>query len=154
MTDDKPIEEILVSEDGETWNPSDDRSLEERLIPVLDQVLIRSLDVFKSETLHLPEAYEDDCHGSNKDMIRDRNQLCLGIVIRAGPGWKYDGKGHTPLDVKTGDHVMYNRADAKIVEGTDAATEGCTPLVMTRNHAIFAVVKGPARQIVGGLVTP
>lgn len=144
---------------------TDDKSLEERLIPIRDQVLIRSLDAFKSETLHLPQATKDDCHGSDKDMIRDKNQLCLGIVIAAGPGWKYDATGHTPLDVKAGDYVLYNRADASLVPIEDTPVlvsedgeswDECptSPLVMTRNHAIFAVVEGPARQIMGGLVTP
>lgn len=117
--------------------------------PILDQVLIRPMDSFRSDGgLHLPEAYDDDSHGSNRDMIRDRNQLCLGVVIRAGPGWKYNGK-RVPLDVEEGDQVMYNRADAKLTDAS-GSDEG---LVMIRHHAIFMKVEGKVNQVVGGLVS-
>ncbi len=115
--------------------------------PLLDQVVIRPLDSFEDASgLVLPQAYADDDHGDNNDMIRDRNQLCLGVVIAVGPGWKYPG-GRVPLDVQVGERVMYNRADAKRVTGSDP------PLVWVRHHAIFLRVDGSVRQVVGGLVS-
>ena len=118
------------------------------LRPALDQVLVRPMDAFEDASgLVLPQGYNDDCHGSDKDFIRDKNQLCLGIVIAVGPGWKYATGDRHPPDVSVGEQIMYNRADAKLVRGTDPQ------LVLVRNHAIFLKVEGSVRQVVGGLVT-
>ncbi len=125
-----------------------DLPLAERVRPVLDQVLVRPMDNFADASgLILPEAYDDDAHGSDRDFIREGNQLCLGVVIAVGEGWKYPKTGRAPLDVEVGEKVMYNRADAKLVQGTAPA------LVLVRHHAIFLRVEGSVRQVVGGLVS-
>ncbi len=126
--------------------------IDEKIRPILDQALLRPMDAFEPDSdLILPQGYDDDAHGSG-DMIRERNQLCLAVVIAVGPGWKYPGErgrpgGRRPLDVDVGDKVLYMRADAKKVEDTDQL------LVLVRNHQIHIVVEQPARQVFGGIVS-
>lgn len=124
--------------------------------PVNDSVVLRPKDAFSTASgLELPQGYADDAHGSDRDMIRERNQLCLAEVVDVGPGYKYAGKRkpkgvafvRPPLDVTPGDQVLYNRADAKRLKGTDEL------LVVIKHHAIFAIVEGSVRQVVGGIVS-
>lgn len=120
---------------------------EERLRPIHDFHLLRPMDAFEDASgLVLPQGYNDDVHGSDGDHIRTRNQLCLGVVVAVGPGLWKDGR-RVQTDLEVGEKVMYNRADAKLVKGSDPM------LVLVREPAIFLAVVGDVRQVVGGLVT-
>ncbi len=140
------------------------------LHPVRDYVLIEPKDAFEDASgLILPEAYSDDAHSSDGDYVRERNRLCLGVVQAVGPGRKdtdeiagvREEKGQgwvrkpipsracqaSLLDVSVDDQVLYDRASAARIDGTDPM------LVMVRERAILVAVEGDARQVVGGIVT-
>lgn len=134
--------------------------------PIKEWIVIEPRDAFASEgELVLPQAYDDEAHGSNRDMIRERNRNCFGIVRAVGPGYRPDSpKLHKwaddedyeqdddeqhaiDHDVRVGMQVMYDRASATKIEGTDPM------LVIVRAHGILCVVEGHARPVVGGLVS-
>lgn len=145
------------------------------LSPILDYVIIEPRDAFEHESgLVLPEAYDDDAYSNDGDLIRARNQLCLGIVRAVGPGPKHrepkpgirrrDATGEPtkqwerepeperpsqrrPMDVSPGDQVLYHRASALKLDDSDPV------LVVVHEPAIYLAVEGSVRQVVGGIVS-
>jgi len=119
-----------------------------KIRPINDHVLLLPRDNFRgSKTIALPEAYDDDAHGSNNDFIRETNQLALATVLAVGKGWQFEVGRRLGNDVKPGDSVLYNRADGKelIQDGQQ--------LVIIRNHAIFCVVPNDVEAEFGGIVS-
>jgi co-chaperonin GroES (HSP10) len=120
--------------------------------PIKEWVVIEPTDAFASDGLiDLPEAYDDDAHGSGGDMIREKNRLCLGIVRAVGPGAKIEdedgNRWRRQPDVEVGERVMYCRASATLLEGTDPM------LVTVREEGIFLSIAGDVRAVYGGIVS-
>jgi len=146
----------------------------ETISPILDYVVIEPRDAFADASgIVLPEAYDDDAHGSDGDMIRKHNQLCLGIVRAVGPGskteaakpgirrmgpdgptehWEREPEPPEPKvsrelpDVEVGEQVVYHRASAIRIDGTDPL------LVIVHEEAVFLAIEGDVHQVVGGVV--
>lgn len=128
--------------------------------PVKEWVVIEPRDSFRSDgTIVLPDAYDDDAHGSDRDMIRERNTLCLGIVRAVGPGYRTDSPKLHPAyndgerppyvdhDIRVDMVVMYDRASAIKLDGT-------TPMLVTvRAHGVLLEVEGDVEPVLGGLVS-
>lgn len=123
-----------------------------------DMVVIEPRDAFATAgEIVLPEAYDDDAHGSDRDMIREYNKACLGIVRAVGPGMKNvrteedaDDDEITERrkpDIEVGAQVLYDRASATRLDGTDPM------LVIVPEGGIFMEVVGDVAPVVGGLVT-
>lgn len=116
--------------------------------PIKEWVVIEPTDAFRSDgVIELPEAYDDDAHGSNQDMIRQKNTLCLGIVRAVGPGKKLKNGTRRPPEVEVGERVMYCRASATLLDGTDPV------LVTVREDGVFFAVAGDVRPVFGGIVS-
>jgi hypothetical protein len=126
------------------------------IAPILDLCTVEPIDAFRGEeSIVLPEAYADDAHRTGGDMIRESNKLCFGIVRAVGPGWKLnpgeDDDGtephRVPVDLAVGMQVMYDRASASELPGTDPM------LVSVPALGILLVVEGDAEPVFGGLVS-
>lgn len=125
------------------------------IIPASQYVILEPMDEFaNAEGIVLPQAYDDATHGDAGDFIRERNQLCLSVVRGVGPGpWRWPTKGGVQVGppwrdrppVELGEQVMYLRANAVPVDGTD--------LVLVPDVAIFFAVAGKARQVADGIVS-
>ena len=127
------------------------------IVPRNNMVIVEPRDSFEHASgLVLPQAYDDDAHGGDGDMIRQRNQLCLAVVRGVGPGeWRQgDNDDGTPgplwqdtPPVEVGEQVMYLRANAVPIKDSDPL------LVMVPDAAIFMRVEGEARQVADGIVS-
>lgn len=125
--------------------------------PINEWVVIEPRDAFEHGDpsgeggIILPQAYDDDAHGSHGDFIRERNSLCYGVVRAVGPGrqrWRgADFIGREIPDVEVGDRVMYCRASATLVEGSSPM------LVIVREKGVMLKVESPAKAVLGGLIS-
>jgi co-chaperonin GroES (HSP10) len=117
-------------------------------VPLHDRIVIEPTDAFRSGgVLELPQAYDDDVSGSNGDLIRERNKLCLGIVRAIGSGERDEDGEIVRPDVEVGERVMYDRASAVEIVGTDPK------LVVVREAGIAFAVGDDVEPVLGGLVT-
>ncbi len=124
--------------------------------PILDWCVVEPRDAFRGEgVIALPDAYSDDTHRSDGDMIREGNKLCFGVVRAVGPGWKLnpseDDDGTEPhrieVDLAAGMQVLYDRGSAVAIAGTKPQ------LVSVPALGILIVVEGDAEPVFGGLVS-
>lgn len=118
--------------------------------PLHDWVVIEPRDAFRSQSdlLALPQAYDDDAHTSDGDLIREGNKLCCGIVRAVGPGWVNEECVRLEHDVEVGQRVMYDRASAERIDGTKPT------LVRLRAYGVYLVLEDDnIEPVVGGLVT-
>ena len=95
-----------------------------QLKPLADRVVVR------------PSKAEEKTKGGIIVPDTAKEKPVWGEVIAAGPGRTSDDGKHIPMEVKTGDRVLYGK-----YSGTEVTVEGEELLIM-RESDIFAIMPG------------
>ena len=95
-----------------------------QLKPLADRVVVR------------PSKAEEKTKGGIIVPYTAKEKPVWGEVIAAGPGRTSDDGKHIPMEVKTGDRVLYGK-----YSGTEVTVDGEELLIM-RESDIFAIMPG------------